>query len=61
MRVDLKKIYMLGILPSAVLASQSEAAAQQEKPNFVFFMAEDLARESFSLYNGHAARTPELE
>lgn len=52
---------MLGILPSAVLASQSEAVAQQEKPNFVFFMAEDLARESFSLYNGHAARTPELE
>ena len=52
---------MLGILPSAVLASQSEAVAQQEKPNFVFFMAEDLARECFSLYNGHAARTPELD
>ena len=61
MHPDLKKLYVLGMIPSAMLLSQSTLSAQQEKPNFVFFMAEDLAKESFSLYNGHGAKTPELE
>ena len=50
------------LLPLAAgLADISMPAGAEEKPNVVFFMAEDLARESFALYNGHAARTPFLE
>ena len=45
-----------GLLPLAALSLEA-----QDRPNFVFFMAEDLAKESFALYNGHAARTPNLE
>lgn len=45
-----------GLLPLAALALKA-----QDKPNFVFFMAEDLSKESFALYNGHAEQTPNLE
>ncbi len=37
------------------------AADGKTKPNVVFFMAEDLSRESFALYNGYAAMTPNLD
>lgn len=44
-----------GLLPAAALA------AGQKRPNVVFYMMEDLSRESFNIYNGHSAPAPNFE
>ena len=36
-------------------------AAPDERPNFVWFMAEDVAKHFLSLYNEHGAATPHVE
>ncbi|MBQ9893340.1 MAG: sulfatase [Bacteroidales bacterium] len=46
---------------AAGIAGPGMRARSADRPNVVFFMAEDLARESFALYNGYAARAPFLE
>lgn len=44
----------VGLIPSAVLAAQ-------KRPNVVFYMMEDLSKESFDIYNGHSAPAPNFE
>ena len=55
-----KIILSAGLLPAAA-ASVSGAVPKSERPNIVFFMAEDLARTCFELYQGYGAKTPFLE
>ena len=37
------------------------ATPKTDKPNIIFFMAEDLSQRSFELYQGEGARTPHLD
>jgi len=53
------KILKLNLLAAAGIVPA--VAGAQDKPNVVFLMAEDLAMESFALYNGEAAVTPNLD
>lgn len=56
-----QKIFLTaGLLPVAAL-SLSGSVPKSEKPNIVFFMAEDLSKVCFELYQGYGARTPCLE
>ena len=59
-------ITVMGCTPVVSMASdkvETEAREVQrpEKPNVIFFMAEDLSRECFELFCGHGAETPVLQ
>lgn len=54
------KLLKLNLIAAAGLIPATIAKAQ-EKPNVVFLMAEDLSMESFALYNGTGAITPNLD